>query len=305
MSLLAVPVHATERAMPSSKKMLALSLASLLLAAQPLSSQAAESTLSQQLAEARQEGSIWTAINLNRELKPFRLSVDVVKGRAVLGGKVASEQQRELAGQVAMSVEGISAVDNQITVDPAASSGEAPRSDAMQRWDDTALAARVKARLLVEKHADGLDIKVSSKNGAITLEGTAPSEEASQQASHLAAQTEGVASVDNRLKVAPEGTSGKKLEDSVNDAQAAVSDAWITSQIKAGVVARNALDGLSIGVSTRDGVVSLSGVVPDDAERQQLIDAARKTRGVREVDASALKVAGQAASLYQREENLT
>lgn len=291
--------------MPSSKKMLALSLASLLLAAQSLSSQAAESTLSQQLAEARQEGSIWTAINLNRELKPFRLSVDVEKGRAVLGGKVASEQQRELAGQVAMSVEGISAVDNQITVDPAASSGEAPRSDAMQRWDDTALAARVKARLLVEKHADGLDIKVSSKNGAITLEGTAPSEEASQQASHLAAQTEGVASVDNRLKVAPEGTSGKKLEDSVNDAQAAVSDAWITSQIKAGVVARNALDGLSIGVSTRDGVVSLSGVVPDDAERQQLIDAARKTRGVREVDASALKVAGQAASLYQREENLT
>lgn len=286
--------------MPSSKKMLLLTLGSLLLTAQPLLGQAAESTITEQLAEARQEGSIWTAINLNRDLKPFSLSVDVEKGRAVLGGKVANEEQRKLAGQVAMSVEGITAVDNQITVDPAVTSGEAPRSDAVQRWDDAALAARVKARLLVEKHIDGLDIKVSSKGGAVVLEGTAPSEEASQQASHLAAQTEGVASVDNRLKVVPDGSSGKKLEDSVNDAQAAVSDAWITSQIKADVLARHALGGLSIGVSTRDGVVSLSGVVPDDAERQQLIETARKTRGVREVDASALKVAGQAASLDRR-----
>ncbi|MCP8462470.1 BON domain-containing protein [Pseudomonas sp. ZM23] len=291
--------------MPSSKKMLVLTLGSLLLSTQPLPGQAAESTITEQLAEARQEGSIWTAINLNRDLKPFRLSVDVEKGRALLGGKVASEEQRNLAGQVAMSIEGISAVDNQITVDPALASGEAPRSDMAQRWDDTALAARVKARLLVEKHIDGLDIKVSSKGGAVILEGTAPSEEASQQASHLAAQTEGVASVDNRLKVVADGSSGKKLEDSVSDAQAAVSDAWITSQIKADVLARHALGGLSIGVSTRDGVVSLSGVVPDDAERQQLIETARKTRGVREVDASALKVAGQAASLDRRGEHRT
>lgn len=273
-------------------KLLALALGSVLLVTQPLVGQAEESTLSEQLAEARQEGSIWTAINLNRDLKPFQLSVDVEKGRAVLGGKVASEEQRELAAQIALSIEGITAVDNRIGVDPALASGEAPRSDAVQRWDDAALAARVKARLLLEKHLDGLDIKVSSKSGAVTLEGTAPSEEASRQASHLAAQTEGVASVDNRLKVVPQGSSTKKLEDSVNDAQAAVSDAWITSQIKASVLARHALDGLSIGVSTRDGVVSLSGVVPSDAERQQLIDTARKTRGVREVDARDLKVAG-------------
>lgn len=284
----------------STQKIRVLTLVGALLATQPLASQAAGSSLTEQLAEARQEGSIWTAINLNRELKPFSFSVDVEKGRAVLGGKVASEEQRELAGQVAMSVEGINAVDNQITVDPALINGEAQGREPLQGWDDAALAARVKAKLLLEKRANGLDIKVSSKEGAVMLEGTAPSEEASQQAGHLAAQTEGVVSVDNRLRVAPEDASGKQLEESVSDAQAAVSDAWISSQIKASVLARHALGGLSIGVSTRDGVVSLSGVVPSDAERQQLIETARKTRGVREVDASALKVAGQAASLDQR-----
>ncbi|MDN6855371.1 BON domain-containing protein [Pseudomonas sp. CAN2814] len=285
-------------------KILALALGSALLALQPLASHAADAGLSAQLAEARQEGSIWTAINLNRELKPYAIKVDVESGRAQLTGAVASDEQKALAGQIAGSVEGINAVDNQLAVDASlasAQNGEAPKTQSegvVQQWDDATLAAKVKSKLLLEKRGAGLDIKVTSRSGAVTLEGTAASEEISQDAAHLAAQTEGVASVDNRLKVDPDAASTQKLEKSVGDAQAAVSDAWITSQIKAGILAEHALQGLSIGVSTRDGVVTLSGQVPTADERQQLIDAARKTRGVREVDAAALKVAGQAAELF-------
>ncbi len=280
-------------------KILALALGSALLVLQPLASQAAESGLSAQLAEARQEGSIWTAINLNRELKPYAIKVDVENGRAQLTGAVASEEQKALAGQIAGSVEGITAVDNQLGVDAsladAQKAGTTRDEGVVQKWDDATLAARVKSKLLLEKHSEGLDIKVTSKSGAVTLDGTVASEEASQQAGHLAAQTEGVTAVDNRLKVDPDAASTQQLQKSVGDAQAAVNDAWITSQIKAGILAAHALQGLSIGVSTRDGVVTLSGQVPNADERQQLIDSARKTRGVREVDATALKVAGQAA----------
>jgi osmotically-inducible protein OsmY len=288
----------TETAMPNPK-ILALALGSALLVLQPLASQAAESGLSAQLAEARQEGSIWTAINLNRELKPYAIKVDVENGRAQLTGAVASEEQKALAGQIAGSVEGITAVDNQLGVDAsladAQKAGTTRDEGVVQKWDDATLAARVKSKLLLEKHSEGLDIKVTSKSGAVTLDGTVASEEASQQAGHLAAQTEGVTAVDNRLKVDPDAASTQQLQKSVGDAQAAVNDAWITSQIKAGILAAHALQGLSIGVSTRDGVVTLSGQVPNADERQQLIDSARKTRGVREVDATALKVAGQAA----------
>ncbi|QRY82343.1 BON domain-containing protein [Pseudomonas sp. PDNC002] len=280
-------------------KILALALGSTLLALQPVASHAADAGLSAQLAEARQEGSIWTAINLNRELKPYSIKVDVENGRAQLTGAVASEEQKVLAGQIAGSVEGIGAVDNQLGVDAALAGADqqaTPKEGGVvQRWDDATLAAKVKSKLLLEKKGAGLDIKVSSHAGAVTLEGTASSEEISQQAEHLAAQTEGVTSVDNRLKVDPDAASTQKMEKSVGDAQAAVSDAWITSQIKAGILAAHALEGLSIGVSTRDGVVTLSGQVPTADERQQLIESARKTRGVREVDATALKVAGQAA----------
>jgi len=280
-------------------KILAFALSSALLALQPMASHAAEAGLSAQLAEARQEGSIWTAINLNRELKPYAIKVDVENGRAQLTGAVASEEQKALAGQIAGSVEGISAVDNQLGVDASLADGQKPGTakdeGVVQRWDDATLAAKVKSKLLLEKRGEGLDIKVSSKSGAVTLEGSVISEEASQQAAHLAAQTEGVSAVDNRLKVDPDAASTQTFEKSVGDAQAAVSDAWITSQIKAGILSAHALQGLSIGVSTRDGVVTLSGQVPSADERQQLIDSARKTRGVREVDAAALKVAGQAA----------
>jgi len=279
-------------------KILALALGSAFLAWQPLASYAAEAGLSAQLTEARQEGSIWTAINLNRELKPYAIKVDVENGRAQLSGAVASEEQKALAGQIAGSVEGINAVDNQLAVDAALADAQkagASQDGVVQRWDDATLAARVKSKLLLDKRGDGLDIKVTSRAGAVTLEGVAASEEASQQAAHLAAQTEGVTAVDNRLKVDPDAASTEKLQKSVGDAQAAVSDAWITSQIKAGILAAHALQGLAIGVSTRDGVVTLRGELPNAAERQQLIDSARKTRGVRDVDATALKVAGQAA----------
>ncbi len=175
-------------------KILALALGSALLALQPLASHAAEAGIAAQLAEARQEGSIWTAINLNRELKPYAIKVDVENGRAQLTGAVASEEQKALAGQIAGSVEGISAVDNQLAVDASladAQKGDAARDDGVvQRWDDATLAAKVKSKLLLEKRADGLDIKVTSRSGAVTLEGTAASEDASQQAAHLAAQTE-------------------------------------------------------------------------------------------------------------------
>lgn len=280
-------------------KILVLALSSTLLAWQPLVGHAAESGLSAQLAEARQEGSIWTALNLNRELKPYAIKVDVENGRAQLSGAVASEEQKALAGQIAASVEGITAVDNQLGVDASLADGRkadaAQQPGVVQQWDDATLAAKVKSKLLLEKRGEGLDIKVTSKAGAVTLDGTVGSQQASEQAEHLAAQTEGVTAVNNRLKVDPDDATTQQFQKSVGDAQAAVSDAWITSQIKAGILSAHALQGLSIGVSTRDGVVTLSGQVPSADERQHLIDSARNTRGVREVDATALKVAGQAA----------
>ncbi|AYC31658.1 BON domain-containing protein [Pseudomonas cavernae] len=75
----------------------------------------------------------------------------------------------------------------------------------------------------------------------------------------------------------------------VDKAQEAVSDTWITSKVKSTFVADKALSALDIKVETNQGVVSLSGVVGNDAERDLAIEKTKAIKGVTDVSADGLK----------------
>ncbi|MGH8354985.1 MAG: BON domain-containing protein [Pseudomonas sp.] len=262
----------------------------------PLAAVAATDDLASQLREARQEGSIWTAFALNRHLSPFRIDVDVENGRALLSGQVESAVERDLAEQVALGIDGIQSVDNQLKVDPQIQPQEGS-DDLVQRLDDATLTATVKSKLLWNRHTEGLDIDVDSQDGVVTLSGQAQSALAKELAGKLAANTRGVRQVNNQLTVggAPAtavGTGAAKAEQAVEKAGAVLSDAWISSKVKASFLYSRNLEGLNISVRTQDGVVSLSGVVASAAEKALAIETARNIRGVREVQAEALRVAG-------------
>lgn len=77
--------------------------------------------------------------------------------------------------------------------------------------------------------------------------------------------------------------------DSVEQAQAVVSDTWITSKVKADFLADDSISGLDIEVETNKGVVSLSGVVPTAAERDLAVEKAKMVKGVTAVSADGLK----------------
>ncbi|MCY1277748.1 Osmotically-inducible protein Y [compost metagenome] len=79
--------------------------------------------------------------------------------------------------------------------------------------------------------------------------------------------------------------------DTVDKAQEAVSDTWITSKVKSAFVADQGLSALDIKVETNKGVVSLSGVVSSDAERDLAIEKAKAIKGVQDVSADGLKAA--------------
>lgn len=79
--------------------------------------------------------------------------------------------------------------------------------------------------------------------------------------------------------------------DKVDRAEEAVSDTWITSKVKSTFLADGDISGLDIKVETNQGVVSLSGVVPTDAERELAIEKAKTIKGVRDVSADGLKSA--------------
>lgn len=258
-----------------------------------LSAHAADGDMSRQLTEARQEGSVWTAFALNRHLSPFAIDVDIEHGVATLTGEVESDVERDLAEQVALGVEGVTEVDNRLQV-----SGEEVQRQAdsersfSARINDATTTATVKSKLLWNRNTEGLDIKVSTRNGIVTLEGQAQSDAASELAERLARNTEGVRQVDNQLKVTAEAGTAERAREQVDNAGSAISDAWITSKVKSSFLFSSSLDGLDISVDTREGNVTLSGQVASEAEKSLAIETAENIRGVRDVNATALRVEG-------------
>lgn len=273
-------------------KTLALASATaLVLLAQSTPSLAAEGSLASQLQAARQEGSIWTAFALNRHLSPFKLGVVVRDGVATLSGSVENEVDRELAAQIAGDVEGIAKVDNQLKVDDQLAEQMPARQSLAQRFDDATLTATIKSKLLWNTSTRDLHGSVATENGVVTLKGKAPTADAKLLAGSLASNTEGVYQVNNLISLGAADTSTTRAETAAKSTEEALSDAWITSKVKASLLYSRSLDGLTINVETRTGMVSLSGDVGSSEEKDVALGLARNVRGVRGVDADLLKVA--------------
>mgnify|MGYP000138282464 FL=1 len=272
-------------------KTLALATATAgLIGLAPFSAFAADGEMTRELSEARQEGSIWTAFALNRHLNPFTIDVDVENGSAKLTGKVETDVDRDLAEQIALGIEGVKKVDNQLTLDPAFEAKASSEPNLSQRFEDATLVATVKSKLLWNSNTEGLDINVNAANGTVSLTGNAQSAEAKELAGRLAANTDGVREVNNLLSVSGTDSSAAKAQNAADDVGVAVSDAWITSKVKSSFIYSRNLDGLNISVDTQKGMVSLSGSVLSNAEKQLAVETARNIRGVRGVDADALRI---------------
>jgi osmotically-inducible protein OsmY len=84
----------------------------------------------QQIGDERREAQIWTTYAVNPHLKAHKLDIEVDNGTATLSGKVDSGAAKDLAEQIALGVDGIKKVNNNITVD---ANYEPPRRDGSER----------------------------------------------------------------------------------------------------------------------------------------------------------------------------
>lgn len=80
-------------------------------------------------------------------------------------------------------------------------SGVAAAGKAGDKLDDMTITAAVSASLGKDPDLSALKINVDTRNGAVTLNGTAPSQAAVDKASAIAKAIKGVSSVDNKLQV--------------------------------------------------------------------------------------------------------
>lgn len=83
-------------------------------------------------------------------------------------------------------------------------------------------------------------------------------------------------------------------EDHSSTVTEAVSDAWITTKVKADLATTKGVSSTDISVTTVDGLVTLTGVLPSRAEVDRAVAATRAIKGVHDVDAAGLKVGNPA-----------
>ncbi|WP_088330047.1 BON domain-containing protein [Lacimicrobium sp. SS2-24] len=264
---------------------LLLPLAVLLALSSPHSmanNKVSESDIASAVTNARHEMQIWTTYALSPYLRAGDLSVTALDGNITLVGKVQEAPHKELAEAIAAGVSGVKDVDNRITVD----ANLQQQKDSNPRGfgeivDDATITAAIKSKLLWNKHTEGMETSVVTKEGQVELSGTVTSEQASQQAEKLASNTQGVRSVRNSLKIT--GSADEKSNPKDNEKSTLIADSWITTKVKSTLMYSSNVSGSDISVNTDKGIVTLSGKVSSGIEHALAVELAQNIRGVRSV----------------------
>ncbi len=137
---------------------------------------------------------------------------------------------------------------------------------------DAKITISIKRQFLADDRISGLNIRVTTINGSVTLVGTVPSEEEKQLAISIAKATKGVRHVDSDLEITDAGLIRK-----------ASSDAMITSRVKVAFLDDSEINFLDISVKTINGKVTLKGSVPDEKTKRKAISLAKEIRQVKDV----------------------
>ena len=117
----------------------------------------------------------------------------------------------------------------------------------------------------------GDDIKIQSKDGAVTLTGTVSEESHKALAYETVAGLPGVKSVDNKLGL-------KDTPPAEN------SDAWLSAKVKATLLFHQSVSASKTEVDVKDGIVTLRGEAATQARKELTTEYAKDIEGVKDVN---------------------
>ncbi len=159
-------------------------------------------TLKSATKEGWKEGAIEGAYLFNTSLNPLDIEVEVKGTTATLTGYVDSKVSKSLAKEIAMSVDGIEEVDNQLQVDPDKKKADPlDQKSLMSNVSDATITVKVKSKLLANAEVSGLDVNVDTDNREVTLSGAVNTDAERDLVYYIARNTDGVRSVNNHLEI--------------------------------------------------------------------------------------------------------
>jgi len=149
---------------------------------------------------------------------------------------------------------------------------------------DVLLLTRIRVALLERLKEEGMRVTIEVHGGSVDLSGQVERRESVDLAERVTASVNGVRTVRNRVTLAP---SGQVLEPPIahalGKAERAVANALLEAKVKAHLLEQLGKVAFDIGVEATDGIVSLSGTVPDSAREKLAVTIAKTTPGVKEL----------------------
>jgi osmotically-inducible protein OsmY len=169
-------------------------------------------------------GKLEAVYALNSHLDAFAINTETTNGKVHLTGKVDSDIDRDLAGELAKGIDGVVSVDNDLMVVANARSSSSRTTESANAshadhdgnaktggrpfgvWvDDATTTAMVKSKLFADPHIKGTKIDVDTRGDVVTLSGTVGSNEQKQLAEQIAKNTGDVKQVKNQLVIGSTG----------------------------------------------------------------------------------------------------
>lgn len=187
----------------------------------------------------------------------IKISVDY--NTITLSGVVSCFTEKKQAETDAWTIEGVSAVNNELKV-------EYPSSITLPT--DEEIKENVETSLLLNLEIDPSEINISVRNGIITLEGTVDSFWKKNKAENFISDLLGVIEIVNKLTIIPTKT---------------FTDQEIAEDILNSLERNYKIDVDDIDVKVERGEVSLTGKVADWDSYQVVLNAAKNTKGVIDV----------------------
>jgi len=212
------------------------------------------------------ESSVKDSYVFKTYLKDDTIQIQVKDGVVTLTGKVADESHKLLAQETVAVFSGVKSVDNQLEI----------KGDRPAEKSDAWLLTKVKTTLLFHRSVSA-KTEVDVKESVVTLHGEAANSAQRELTTEFAKDVEGVKEVKNEMSVAKSANEKQTVVEKIDDAS-------ITAQVKMTLLFHHSTSALHTTVTTKDGVITVSGKAKNVAEKDLVSKLANDVNGARDLN---------------------
>jgi len=220
--------------------------------------------------DAATTSKVKTALMLSKHVSAFDVKASTNRGEVTLAGEVPSEETRRLAGAITQDTSGVTAVRNNLTVNPAAR-GNQDIAQLGDRVADLEIKTLVIDQLARSPELKDRTLTVQVSKKVVSLDGAVETPAQKRAAEQIALQTPGVQGLAGQIAVANAAAVPETADDR------------LARRVEFELYSTRALPLQGVQIRSQDGTVSLTGPVTSRAEKLLAERVTQSVDGVKRV----------------------